>query len=113
MTTSGIGTIVIPVSDLTAAKALYGALLGVAPDMDQPYYVGYTTGSQHVGLDPNGDTGAGPVMYWHVDDIKTTLTGLLTAGAEELQGVKDVGNGKLTATVRDKDGATIGLLQPA
>jgi predicted enzyme related to lactoylglutathione lyase len=113
MTTSGIGTIVIPVSDLTAAKALYGALLGVAPDMDQPYYVGYTTGSQHVGLDPNGDTTAGPVMYWHVQDISAALRDLLAAGAEQVQEVKDVGNGKLTATVRDQNGTTLGLLQPS
>jgi predicted enzyme related to lactoylglutathione lyase len=115
MTTSGIGTIVIPVSDLPAAKAVYGALLGVAPDVDQPYYVGYTTGGQHVGLDPNGHAQGltGPVMYWHVDDIRKALDQLLAAGAEEVQGVKDVGNGKLIATVRDKDGTTVGLLQPS
>ncbi|RSM52622.1 glyoxalase [Actinoplanes sp. ATCC 53533] len=115
MTTSGIGTIVIPVSDLTAAKALYGALLGVAPDVDQPYYVGYTAGGQHVGLDPQGHARGltGPVMYWHVADIKMALDELLAAGAEEVQGVKDVGDGKLIATVRDRDGATLGLLQPA
>jgi len=115
MATSGVGTIVIPVSDLTAAKALYGALLGVAPDVDQPYYVGYTAGAQHVGLDPKGHERGltGPVMYWHVDDIKAALDVLLVAGAEEVQGVKDVGDGKLIATVRDKDGATLGLLQPA
>ncbi|WP_433726739.1 VOC family protein [Actinoplanes sp. CA-051413] len=111
MTTSGIGTIVIPVSDLTAAKAVYGALLGVAPDVDQPYYVGYTAGGQHIGLDPNGSTG--PVMYWHVTDIRTALQGLLAAGAEQVQEVKDVGDGKLIATVRDKDGTVLGLLQPA
>jgi predicted enzyme related to lactoylglutathione lyase len=115
MTTSGIGTIVIPVSDLTAAKAIYGTLLGVAPDMDQPYYVGYTVGGQHLGLDPNGHAQGttGPTMYWHVEDIKQAVTDLLTAGADEVQGIKDVGEGKLIATVRDKDGTTIGLLQPS
>jgi hypothetical protein len=35
------------------------------------------------------------------------------AGAEAQQGVKDVGGGKLIASVKDADGNTIGLLQPA
>jgi hypothetical protein len=30
-----------------------------------------------------------------------------------VQEVKDVGDGKLIATVRDKDGTVLGLLQPA
>ena len=79
--------------------------------MDQPYYVGYTAGGQHIGLDPNGRTG--PVMYWPVADIRTALDGLLAAGAEQVQEVKDMGDGKLIATVRDKDGTVLGLLQPA
>lgn len=112
MTTSGIGTIVIPVSDLTTAKACYGALLGVAPDVDQPYYVGYTAGGQHVGLAPNGEH-PGPVMYWHVDDIKAAVDGLLAAGATQVQEIKDVGAGKLIATLSDTDGNIIGVLQPA
>ncbi|AGZ40326.1 VOC family protein [Actinoplanes friuliensis] len=111
MATSGLGTIVIPVKDLTAAKTLYGTLLGVTPDVDQPYYVGFTAGGQHVGLDPNGDTTAGPIMYWHVDNIRTTLDALLAAGAEQLQEIKDVGAGKKIATVRDQDGTTVGILE--
>ena len=83
--------------------------------MDQPYYVGYTVGAQHLGLDPNGHAQGqtGPVMYWHVDDITSALDQLLAAGAEEVHGIKDVGGGKLIATVRDRDGSTVGLLQPA
>ena len=45
MTTStstlGIKTVLHPVSDLAAAKAMYTALLGVEPAADAPYYVGY------------------------------------------------------------------------
>lgn len=113
--TSGIGTIIIPVTDLTAAKAVYGELLGVAPTMDQPYYVGYEVAGQQVGLDPNGHRQGmtGPVTYWHVDDLAASLDALLKAGAQELQPAKDVGDGKLIATVKDGDGNVIGLLQPA
>jgi predicted enzyme related to lactoylglutathione lyase len=35
------------------------------------------------------------------------------AGAEVLQEVKDVGGGKLIASVKDVDGNGIGLIQPA
>ncbi len=55
----------------------------------------------------------GPVGYWHVDDIKKTLEALLNAGAETQQEVKDVGGGKLIASVKDADGNVIGLIQSA
>ena len=41
MTTQGIKIVLHPVSDLAAAKAVYSALLGVAPMADSPYYVGF------------------------------------------------------------------------
>jgi predicted enzyme related to lactoylglutathione lyase len=53
----------------------------------------------------------GPVGYVDVDDIQAALQGLLDAGAQTQQDVKDVGGGKLTATVRDADGNVIGLTQ--
>jgi hypothetical protein len=34
-------TVLHPVTDLAAAKAVYTALLGVPPEHDAPYYVGY------------------------------------------------------------------------
>ena len=39
--TQGIKTVLHPVSDLAAAKAVYAALLGVQPQADGPYYVGF------------------------------------------------------------------------
>jgi predicted enzyme related to lactoylglutathione lyase len=39
--TEGIKTVLHPVSDLAAAKAVYTALLGTPPQHDPPYYVGY------------------------------------------------------------------------
>jgi predicted enzyme related to lactoylglutathione lyase len=55
----------------------------------------------------------GPVGYWHVDDIKKSLTALLNAGAVAQQEVKDVGAGKLIASMKDADGNVIGLIQSA
>jgi hypothetical protein len=39
--TRGIKTVLVPVSDLATATALYAALVGVAPQTDESYYVGF------------------------------------------------------------------------
>lgn len=111
--TLGLKTIIYPVRDLEKAKALYGSLLGVEPEMDEAYYVGFSAGDQHVGLNPHGhDRGmTTPVAYWHVPDIRAALDALTGAGAEAQQPVTDVGGGKLTATAVDFDGNLIGLIQ--
>jgi predicted enzyme related to lactoylglutathione lyase len=110
--TTGTNTLVVPVRDLTAAKAVYGALLG-EPHTDQPYYVGYRVGDQEVGLDPNGHAlgMTGPVSYWDVDDIENTAAGLVGAGGTLSAPARDVGGGMLIATVTDADGNPIGLRQ--
>ena len=55
----------------------------------------------------------GPVGYWQVDDIGASLKVLVGAGAETVQEVKDVGGGKLVASVKDADGNVVGLMQTA
>ena len=54
MTTEGIKTVLHPVSDLSAAKPVYAALLGVQPTADADYYVGFDVAGQHIGLVPGG-----------------------------------------------------------
>ena len=109
----GIGTIIYPVKDISKAKTLYSLLLGAEPNVDTPYYVGYKVGNQDIGLDPNGfkQGMTGPVGYYHVSDIKGNLQSLQDAGAVILQDARDVGGGKLIATLKDTDGNVIGLIQ--
>lgn len=111
--TESAKTIIYPVRDLTKAKDLFTALLGTSPSMDEPYYVGYDAGGQHIGLDPNGHQRGmtGPVNYWEVSDIRGTVQRLLEAGAQLQEDVKNVGGGRLVAAVRDVDGNAIGLMQ--
>ena len=111
--TSAMNTIIYPVRDLAQARVRFGALLGVAPTMDEPYYVQYDVGDQEVGLDPHGHSKGmtGPVCYFSVDDIKDAVAQLLDAGAQMQHDVNDVGGGKLIATVQDADGNVIGLIQ--
>ena len=109
----GIKQFNYPVKDLAQAKKLYSTLLGVEPYMDKAYYVGFRVGDQEIGLDPHGHNQGmtGPVGYFHVRDIQKSLQALVDAGAHTLQEVKDVGRGKLIASVKDADGNIIGLLQ--
>ncbi|WP_230859184.1 VOC family protein [Actinoplanes aureus] len=109
-----IRTITVPVKDLDAARALYQTLLGVEPYIDMPYYVGFRPeGSPEVGLDPHGDVAAGPITYWHTEDLEAALAALVAAGATPERSPHDVGDGDLIATVRDADGHLIGLFQGA
>ncbi|MEU0861182.1 VOC family protein [Streptomyces griseofuscus] len=111
--TAGVQTIIYPVKDLERAKALFVALLGVEPYADEPYYIGFKAGGQDVGLDPNGHAQGltGPVPFWHVTDLRERLAALVAAGAELVQDARDVGNGRLVASVKDADGNMVGLLQ--
>jgi len=66
--TQGIKTVLHPVSDLVKAKDVYTALLGVAPQHDASYYVGYEVAGQHIGLVPGagaqGMTSPWPTGTW-------------------------------------------------
>ena len=111
--TQGIKTVLHPVSDLATAKAVYAALLGVPPQTDESYYVGFEAAGQHIGLVPGG----GPqgmtssVAYWHVADIEAKLAKVTAAGAIVKEPAHDVGGGRLVTTVADPDGNVLGLLQ--
>ena len=106
----GVKTIIYPVKDVTQTKTVFRKLLGVEPYSDEHYYVGFKVGDQDIGLVPNGDN-AGMTAFYHVDDIKNSLQMLVDAGAEIIQDIKNVGGGRLIASVKDKDSNIIGLIQ--
>jgi predicted enzyme related to lactoylglutathione lyase len=111
--TSGMRTVIYPVTDLEASKSIFGALLGAEPVVDSPYYVQFSADGLDIGLDPNGHRHgqSGPVPYWEVDDITLAVDTLKKAGATEVQPVKDVGGGLLVAVVTDPEGNAIGVRQ--
>jgi predicted enzyme related to lactoylglutathione lyase len=78
----GIKTVLRPVSDLVTAREVYTALLGVPPQTDESYYVGFEAG-QHIGLVPGGGPQGmtSPVAYWHVPDLEVKLAEVTAAGA--------------------------------
>jgi predicted enzyme related to lactoylglutathione lyase len=111
--TQGIKTVLVPVSDMETAKAVYTALLGGPPQTDSPYYVGFDAAGQHIGLLPGGGPQGltSPVPYWHVSDIEAKLAELTAAGATVKEPAHDVGGGRLVAAVVDPDGNMLGILE--
>jgi predicted enzyme related to lactoylglutathione lyase len=111
--TQGAKTLLHPVKDLAAAKAVYTALLGISPQNDDEYYVGYEAEGQHIGLVPGGGPQGmtSPVAYWHVSDMEAKLAEVTEAGATVKEPPRDVGGGRLVASITDPDGNVLGLLQ--
>jgi predicted enzyme related to lactoylglutathione lyase len=111
--TQGIKTVLHPVSDLAKAKEVYAALLGVSPQTDSSYYVGFDTAGQHIGLLPGGGPQGmtSPVAYWHVSDLDAKLAEVTAAGATVKEPARDVGGGRRVASVTDPDGNVLGLLE--
>jgi predicted enzyme related to lactoylglutathione lyase len=111
--TGGVKIVLHPVSDLAAAKAVYTALLGMPPQSDAPYYVGYEVAGQQIGLVPGGAAQgmSSPVAYWQVPDIEAKLAEVTAAGAAVKEPPRDVGGGRLVATFTDPDGNVLGLFQ--
>ncbi len=110
--TLGIQTVLHPVTDLARAKEMYSALLGVEPQTDGPYSVGFEAEGQQIGLVPGGGPQgmASPVAYWHVPDIEAKLAEVTAVGATVNEPAHDVGGGRVVATVSDPDGSVLGLL---
>lgn len=111
--TQGIKTVLHPVSDLATAKPVYAALLGIPPQADSSYYVGFDAAGQHIGLVPAGGPQAmtSPVAYWHVPDIEAKLAEVTAAGATVNEPAREVPGGRLVATFNDPDGNVLGLIQ--
>ena len=103
---TAIRSLVIPVTDLEAAKAVYTALLG-APHTDESYYVGYNVDGFEVALNPSG-TG-GPVTFADVEDLDATRDTLLASGATEREAPRQVAPEARVCVLEDKDGNPIGL----
>ena len=111
----GLRLAVYHVNDIEKAKAWYGNVLGVKPNFDQPFYVGFTVGGFELGLVPEkGDNSAKPagvVAYWGVEDAKAAYKRLIEIGAKPHDEVTDVGGGILAGTVTDPFGNQFGIIQ--
>jgi predicted enzyme related to lactoylglutathione lyase len=111
----GLRTAIYNVGDIDRAKEWYGAVLGIRPYFDEPFYVGFDVGGFELGLQtddpgvPRASTGV--VAYWGVDDADAAFGRLLELGATGHSGVQDVGDGIRVATVLDPYGNVLGVIE--
>jgi predicted enzyme related to lactoylglutathione lyase len=106
----GIKTVLYPVKDMKQSTTLFRKFLGVEPYQEQPFYVGFKVDGQDIGLEP-GNLEGGVAAFFHVDDIKDNLQIIVDGSATIIEQIKNVGGGRLVASVRDKDSNIIGLIQ--
>lgn len=107
-----VSLIVYSATDMAAAKRFFRELIGSDPYADAPQYVGYKNGNMEIGLVPNaGNQAPNGIAYWTVSDIAASVKGLVDAGGTVVQDVTDVAYGLLVASVKDPNGAIVGLRQ--
>lgn len=121
----GLTTVSFWAADLEAAKKWYTELLGLAPYFERSgtdgklAYIEFRLGDyQHelgiihsrYALNSSAAGPAGVVVYWHVDDVNTTIEKLLAMGAKELEAPRNRGEGFITASVVDPFGNILGLM---
>ena len=108
-----VSLIVYPAADLNVTKQFFRELTGIDPYVDGPQYVGYKSGEVEIGLVPNRDKREpGALAYWTVSDIATSVKALVAAGGTIMHEITDVGYGMLVASLKDPNGAIVGLRQP-
>ena len=118
MTLRGLTTVSFYADDVAAAAAWYTELLGIEPYFQRlPGYVEFRIGDHQHELGivarsyaPHGAEIAGAIVYWHVDDVETTLARLLAMGAKEHEGITKRGEGYVTASVVDPFGNLLGIM---
>ncbi|WP_018351358.1 VOC family protein [Longispora albida] len=123
----GIATVSFYSADLNAAQAWYTEVLGIEPYFARPGYIEFRIGDyQHeLGIiqaeyasHEVGNGPAGAVVYWHVDDVTSTVDRLVVLGATLLDAPvnrsphePDPARQFVTATVTDPFGNILGVMR--
>ncbi len=109
---TGLKSVIYPSSDLATDKKFWENVTGVAPYVDEPYYVGFRVSGNELGLDPNAakEGLTHPVAYWNVENVEAAAKQLLAAGATTNSEIKDVGGGMMLGTFKDLSGNIFGII---
>jgi predicted enzyme related to lactoylglutathione lyase len=120
----GLTTVSYFADDVPAARAWYTELLGIEPYFARPIegppaYVEFRIGDhQHeLGIVDSrfathgrSDQAGGAVVYWHVDDVRTSFERLVSMGATVHDEPVGRGPGFVTASVVDPFGNILGVM---
>lgn len=109
----------IPVDDKDRAIAFYRDAFGweITGFGDEPYWLVQAGGDDEPGangaLIGRGDIHRTPVIVIGVDDLDAAVSRAENGGAEVLAGRQEIPNVGWSAYIRDPEGNTVGLFQPA
>ena len=110
----GLRTTIYKVDDLQQAVEWYSKAFETKPYFNEPFYVGFNINGYELGLQPADDAAddkvESVVAYWGVEDIQKDYDRLINAGASPNENPYEVGEGIVTATVKDPFGNVIGLI---
>lgn len=109
----GLRTAIYKVQNMPAATEWYTNILGIAPYFNEPFYVGFNVAGYELGLHPEEEITTKPdsvMTYWGVNDVAATHAMLLAAGATPHEDPTDVGDGIVTAAVKDPWGNVFGII---
>jgi predicted enzyme related to lactoylglutathione lyase len=121
----GFATVSFYADDIEAAARWYAELVGIEPYFNRPgpdgkpAYIEFRIGDyQHeLGLidsryaPAKSDRPAGAVVFWHVDDLDSTLDRLKSMGATVHEPITVRGEGFITASVVDPFGNILGIMR--
>lgn len=120
----GLATVSFWADDIKAAKKWYIELFGIElyferPDSKNPEYIEFRLGDYQAELgiidkrySPKSASNAtgGAIVFWHVNDIKSTLDKLFSMGAKEYEPLTKREAGFITASVIDPFGNILGVM---
>lgn len=119
----GIATINIWADDVLKAKNWYSNLLDCEPYFERKgkdsklAYVEFRVGDFETELgimdknfSPISNSKGGAIIYWHVDDLGTTMEKFVSENAKVIENPIDRGNGFITAILEDPFGNIIGIM---
>jgi len=110
----GLRTTIYKVGDIQKAVEWYSKAFDTTPYFNEPFYVGFNISGYELGLQPEENPANNKtdnvISYWGVEDIRQAYNRLVTLGATEHEKPYDVGEGIMTATVKDPFGNVIGLI---
>ncbi|MEK7434795.1 MAG: VOC family protein [Cyanobacteriota bacterium] len=110
----GLRTACYYVSDINEAKNWYSKVLGIEPYFDEPFYVGFNVAGYELGLQPEEKNtekkAVGVHLYWGVENITEAYEQILELGAKSFEAPTEVGDGIMTAMLKDPWENLFGLI---
>lgn len=110
----GLRTCIYSVPDMNAAKEWYSKAFETTPYFDEPFYIGFNIAGYELGLTPEKTPfekkSENVFTYWGVENVEKEFERLITLGCTGFEPPENVGDGIITASLKDPWKNIIGLI---